>query len=336
MDAALDADWLDKMVDRLIKELEKQLTAILADLQRLIDAEHERLESLAAADVVSAGQGEVLTVGADIGRHVSAGDTIASVVDCDKRFVVAIFSYRQGESMKPGTRVRIEGGSLRQGVVSAVLHARETGEGQFLDVAMVDAVLGVSERIVHQYSFGHEVPGPEGNHHPFLLPFGVYPAADGFVALACPSDAFFRGLVEALGAPDVLDEPRFATPKDRAANRAGVIALLSALTASLTKAELHQRLGGVVPFGPVLTIAEIAEDPHFAARGMLAPIEIDGLPGPLRVAGQPIKFAGTPAGVRGRAPNLGQDTAAVLREHGASADDIARWRAAGAILEDTP
>jgi len=100
---------------------EKQLSSTLADLQHLSDAERERLASLAAADVVSAGQGKVLTVGAEIGRHVSAGDTIASVVDCDKRFVVAIFSYRQGESMKPGTRVRIEGGALRSGVVSAVL-----------------------------------------------------------------------------------------------------------------------------------------------------------------------------------------------------------------------
>ncbi len=100
---------------------EKQQASLLADLQHLIDAERQRLATLAAADVVSAGQGKVLTVGAEIGRHVSAGDTIASVVDCDKRFVVAIFSYRQGESMKPGTRVRIDGGSLRQGVVSAVL-----------------------------------------------------------------------------------------------------------------------------------------------------------------------------------------------------------------------
>jgi len=222
------------------------------------------------------------------------------------------------------------------GVVSAVLHARETGEGQFLDVAMTDAVLGVCERIVHQHAFGHLVPGPEGNHHPFLLPFGVYPAADGFVALACPTEAFFRGLVQALGAPEVLDDPRFATGKARAANRAVVIERLSELTATMTKAELQRRLGGVVPFGPVLSIAEIAEDPHFAARDMLARIEIDGLPQTLRVAGQPIKFAGTPAGVRGRAPDLGQDTAAVLREHGASDDDIARWRTAGAIAEETP
>jgi crotonobetainyl-CoA:carnitine CoA-transferase CaiB-like acyl-CoA transferase len=222
------------------------------------------------------------------------------------------------------------------GIVSAVLHARETGRGQFLDVAMTDAILGVSERIVHQHSFGHLTPGPEGNHHPFLLPFGVYPAADGFVALACPSDAFFRSLCAALGAPEVLDDPDFATSKARAGNREAVIARISELTARLTKAELQARLGGVAPFGPVLDIAEIAADEHFAARNMLAPIELPGVPEPLRIAGQPIKFAGTPAGVRRRGPELGEHTASVLRQHGATEDDIARWRRAGAIPEETP
>lgn len=220
------------------------------------------------------------------------------------------------------------------GIVSAVLHARETGEGQFLDVAMTDAVLGVCERIVHQYSFGHQTPGPEGNHHPFLLPFGVYPAADGFVALACPGDAFFHPLLKALGAPELVEDPAFATARGRAANRAMVIERLSALTGALTKAELQARLGGVVPFGPVLNIDEIAHDGHFAARQMLAPIEVPGLPEPMRVAGQPIKFTRTPAGVRGRGPDLGEDTDAVLRDHGASDEDIARWRAAGAIAEE--
>jgi crotonobetainyl-CoA:carnitine CoA-transferase CaiB-like acyl-CoA transferase len=221
------------------------------------------------------------------------------------------------------------------GIVSAVLHARATGEGQFLDVAMTDAVLGVCERIVHQYSFGHVVPGPEGNHHPFLLPFGVYPAADGFVALACPGDPFFRALCKALGAEDLLEELAFATPRARQANRAEVIERLSALTSVLTKAQLQERLGGVVPFGPVLSIAEIAHDRHFAARGMLAPIDCPGLPEPMLVAGQPIKFARTPSAVRGRGPDLGQDTTAVLRGHGASEADIDRWRAAGAVREET-
>ncbi|NPV19389.1 HlyD family secretion protein [Bradyrhizobium aeschynomenes] len=100
---------------------EKQQSAVLEDLERLIKSERERLARLASADVLSPGPGKVLAVGAETGRHVSAGDTIASVVDCDKRFVVAIFSYRQGETMKPGTKVRIDGGGFHSGVVSAVL-----------------------------------------------------------------------------------------------------------------------------------------------------------------------------------------------------------------------
>ncbi|WP_316182651.1 HlyD family secretion protein [Bradyrhizobium sp. SZCCHNRI1009] len=100
---------------------EKQQAAVLDDLEGLIKSERARLARLAAADVLSPGPGKVLAVGADTGRHVSAGDTIASVVDCDKRFVVAIFSYRQGEAMKPGTKVRIDGGGFHSGIVSAVL-----------------------------------------------------------------------------------------------------------------------------------------------------------------------------------------------------------------------
>jgi multidrug resistance efflux pump len=106
---------------RRMKIEEKQQSAVLADLEQLIDAEQRRLATLADADVLSRGQGKVLTVGAAMGRHVNAGDTISSIIDCDRRFVVAIFSYRQGQSMMPGTRVRIDGSSLRSGVVSAVL-----------------------------------------------------------------------------------------------------------------------------------------------------------------------------------------------------------------------
>ncbi len=83
-----------------------------------------------------------------------------------------------------------------------------------------------------------------------------------------------------------------------------------------------------MPFGPVMNVDEIAHDPHFAARGMLAEIECEGIPGPMRIAGQPIKFTRTPAGVRRRAPDLGEDTAAVLRRaRRISDEEIERWRA---------
>jgi len=100
---------------------EKQYAAVLADRQALIDTEQHRLAMLANADVRAPGQGKVLTVGAAPGRRVSAGDTIASVVNCERKFVVAIFSYRQGQTMTVGTRVRVDGAPFGAGVISAVL-----------------------------------------------------------------------------------------------------------------------------------------------------------------------------------------------------------------------
>src|SRR3981081_1036593 len=100
---------------------EKELSAVLEDHQRLINAEQKRLDSLAEANVRVTTTGNILNVGARARAPVNAGDTLASLVDCDKRFVVAIFSYRQGQSMKVGTRVRVDGASFRSGIVTAVL-----------------------------------------------------------------------------------------------------------------------------------------------------------------------------------------------------------------------
>src|ERR1700736_1628164 len=99
----------------------KELSAVLEDHERLITAERNRLETLAEANIRVTAAGKILNVGAAPGRHVNAGDTVASLVDCDKRFVVAIFSYRQGQSMKVGTRVRVVGVSFGSGIVTAVL-----------------------------------------------------------------------------------------------------------------------------------------------------------------------------------------------------------------------
>jgi multidrug resistance efflux pump len=100
---------------------EKELSAVLEDHQRLIAKEQKRLDALAGASVRTPTGGKVLNVGATPGRHVNAGDSLASLVDCDKRFVVAIFSYRQGQSMKVGTSVRVDGASFGSGIVTAIL-----------------------------------------------------------------------------------------------------------------------------------------------------------------------------------------------------------------------
>ncbi len=100
---------------------ENELSAVVNDKQRLIDAERNRLDQLAEAEILFPTAGKILNVSAGIGRHVNAGDTVGSLVDCDRRFVVAIFSYRQGQSMAVGTRVLVEGASFGAGVVTEIL-----------------------------------------------------------------------------------------------------------------------------------------------------------------------------------------------------------------------
>jgi multidrug resistance efflux pump len=100
---------------------EKELSAVLPAQQLVVDSEKKRLAAMAAAEVQVPSGGKILSVGVSPGRHVKAGDTLGSLVNCDKKFVVAIFSYRQGQSMRVGTQVRVEGASFGSGVVTAVL-----------------------------------------------------------------------------------------------------------------------------------------------------------------------------------------------------------------------
>jgi crotonobetainyl-CoA:carnitine CoA-transferase CaiB-like acyl-CoA transferase len=222
----------------------------------------------------------------------------------------------------PGLGDIVPGAMLAFGILAAVHHARRTGEGQFVDIAMVDAVLALCERTVYQLSVQGLTPVPEGNHHPFLVPFGTYPTTDGFVALAAHQQSFFELLCRALGAEDILTEPRYATPELRIEHRAALIEALSRYTARFTKAELTTRLGGVIPFGPVMNVSDITRDPHYAAREMIVSVEQPG-DEPVQIVGVPIKMTATPGGVHRRAPLLGEDTLARLRAAGLSEAEIA-------------
>jgi crotonobetainyl-CoA:carnitine CoA-transferase CaiB-like acyl-CoA transferase len=221
----------------------------------------------------------------------------------------------------PGIGDILPGAMLAFGILAAVHHARRTGEGQFVDVAMVDAVLAVCERTVYQHTVQGVLPAPEGNHHPFLVPFGVYPAADGFVAIAAQPQQFFEALCKGLGAAEILDDPRYADADIRNQHRPALIAALSAYTLALTKAELSARFGGRIPFGPVMNIVDIAADPHFAAREMIVPVEQPGGE-PIGIAGVPIKMTVTPGGVRRRAPLLGEDTIERLLAAGLTESEV--------------
>ncbi len=212
------------------------------------------------------------------------------------------------------------------GIAAALIDAKRTGEGQFIDVSMVDAVLALCERTIHQHSYLDIVPQPEGNRHPMLSPFGVLPAKDGFVTVAAHFDPAWTRLCRCIGREELIRDPRTATYDARALNRDFVYEQLEAFTRLRSKQELAELFGGVVPFGPVLNVAEIVSHPHFAARDMVVNVEHPGLQHPTRIAGIPIKMTRTPGAVRTRAPLCGEHTDELLREAGLSETEIAALR----------
>ncbi len=217
------------------------------------------------------------------------------------------------------------------GIMAAVYRANKTGKGQFVDVAMYDAMLAFCERIVYLYSYTHAVPGPEGNAHQLLCPFGLFPAADGMVALACPLDHFWVKLCAAIGREELATDARYRTNNERVAHADEVIDLLSTWTAKHTKQQLTHILGGLLPFGPVNTAEDIFNDPHVAVRNMLIEVEHPGLDRTVTIAGTPIRMTVTQGGAQGRSPLLGEHTDAILERAGYSAADIQTMKSTGAI-----
>ena len=230
----------------------------------------------------------------------------------------------------PGVGDIAPGMFMAFGILAAVHHARNSGQGQFVDVSMVDGVLSVSERMVYQHFIGGKTPAPEGNHHPFLVPFGMFPTKDGYVTIAAPQDNFYHILCTALDAPELVEDDEKIKIGWRVANRHDVIEAIGAVTAKFTKAEIKKRIGGKVPMGNVMDMADIAEDPYFAARDMLPEIEVPGSSHKAPVAGTPIKMTETPGGVHMRGPYIGEHTRHVLRESGFSESEIEDLLAAGA------
>ncbi len=207
------------------------------------------------------------------------------------------------------------------GILAAVHHARRTGEGQFLDVAMYDAVLSLCEHYVYLYSYGGENPGPLGNAHPFLCPFDVFDAKDGQIAIAAPTDKHWRILCDIIGRPELGKDERYARNEGRQKHAPEIRAIVRQWTSRRTREEIMDILSRHVAAGPVNTMEDIFADPHVAAREMLPEIEQVGAR-PVKLAGQPIKLTRTPSRIYHRAPVLGEHSEEILAEIGMSLSDL--------------
>jgi crotonobetainyl-CoA:carnitine CoA-transferase CaiB-like acyl-CoA transferase len=145
---------------------------------------------------------------------------------------------------------------------------------------------------------------------------------DGLVSIAATKDEFFAIVCKALDAPELIDDVRFASRASRGSNRFALIPLINAKTIRFTKAELMTLLGGKIPFGPVMNVAEAIADPHFAIRNMIVEVEQPGS-SPIRIAGVPVKMTETPGGVHRRSPYLGEHSTLRLAEAGLTPAQIA-------------
>jgi crotonobetainyl-CoA:carnitine CoA-transferase CaiB-like acyl-CoA transferase len=220
--------------------------------------------------------------------------------------------YRVG----PGVGDIYPGTLMALGVVSAIHAARRTGEGQFLDVAMYDAILAMCEAMVYTYSRGGVVRGPQGNGTPVLCPFDIFTTRDGAVAIAAPGENHWAMLCDAMGHPELINDERTRTNPRRVANAELVRGAVSEWTKARSTQEVVAAIGGKVPVGPVNNAKDIFDDPHAKARSMLVEIEQPGDNPPLTVVGSPIKFTNTQAGIYARPPLLGEHTQEVLAELG--------------------
>ena len=193
---------------------------------------------------------------------------------------------------------------LALGVVAAVHEARASGEGQFLDVAMYDAVTFLCETLIVNYSYEKRILKARGSGHPNLCPFDIYPTADGAVSIAAPGAKHWAELCEAMGHPELVLDERTHNVRARVENREFVSEVIEAWTRSMTKADVVRALGGRVPCGPVNTAADLFDDPHLKVREMIREVRLPGDNPSVHIAGSPIKFTRTPSSDLTRAPAL--------------------------------
>jgi crotonobetainyl-CoA:carnitine CoA-transferase CaiB-like acyl-CoA transferase len=206
------------------------------------------------------------------------------------------------------------------------------GEGQVVDVSLVESVFNLMESLVPEYDLLGHVRERSGGALPGIAPSNTYPTRDGaYIVIAGNSNPIFRRLMQAIGRADLADDPEFAHNDGRVARVALLDAAIAGWTSSLPIAEaLAQLEQAGVPAGRIYSAADIVTDPHYLARDMVLQAE---LPGGVQVKMPGIvpKLSATPGQVNWQGPTLGQHTSAVLGELGLSAQQIARLRQEGVV-----
>jgi CoA:oxalate CoA-transferase len=233
--------------------------------------------------------------------------------------IMSITGTPGGELVRVGTSVGDLAGGLYTAIAlnAALLHRERTGEATKVDVALFDCQIALLENAVMRYTTTGEIPGPLGARHPSITPFEAFATSDGHVIIAAGNDGLFVKMAQAIGRPDLAENPLFKTNPLRNQHQAALKAEIeAALSGGGTEHWIAVLEKAGIPCGPVNNVAQAVAHPQVAARNMLIACD-DPVTGPLKLAGNPMKlsaFADPPT--RPPAPDLDADRAAILKELG--------------------
>jgi CoA:oxalate CoA-transferase len=267
--------------------------------------------------------------------HYSAMDITVQAVSG----VMAITGYSDAPPVKAGPAISDfnSGIHLYAALVTALLRRERTGTGCMVEVSMHDAMYpSLTSNLGSYYQKGYVVPRTANRHGGLAIaPYNVYPTNDGWMAIFCATDAHWPLLCKLMGQEELLADNRFANTVGRAQHMEEIDALVSAWSQQFTRNELTAILNAAgVPCGPVLTLDEVADDPHLKQRQMI--IDLDHpVKGPIKVIGCPLKFYSEDGALEFDvlpAPGIGQHNDEVYTSLlNYSAADLDRFRAEGVI-----
>lgn len=203
------------------------------------------------------------------------------------------------------------------GILAALRHRDATGEGQHIDLALVDAQMAWLINEGTNYLVSGKLPERRGNAHPNIVPYDAFPCADGYLLLAVGNDAQFARFCDAFGMPEIASDPAYTTNLARIENRVTLTAKITRALKDISGAEVLARCHAVkVPAGPIHTVEDALTSDQAQARGTVIDVPAEGTEsGTVKLLGNPLKLSRTPVQYRYAPPRFGQDTEEVLRAY---------------------
>jgi crotonobetainyl-CoA:carnitine CoA-transferase CaiB-like acyl-CoA transferase len=245
--------------------------------------------------------------------------------------VMSLTGEIEGEPQKVGVPVADVFSGLYGciGILAAVNHRHATGQGQRIDIGMLDASVAWLANQASNFIATGENPKRLGNQHPNIVPYQVFPTKDGYIVLSVGNDPTFERFCKLTGQEGLLQDPRFATNAKRVENRQFVTDTLTPVMRSRTTKEWVSALEAAkIGCGPINTLKDVFADPQVQARGVVVEME-HASSETVQVVANPVRLSATPPSYRSAAPTLGQHTEEVLAQLGLSAEEIAKLRAQG-------